>query len=71
MPDGSFSSAECIGSAFAAWCAAHGWERPGLASWLGVTNDRLAAMALEHRATPNLAERFGADVERFKVVLDG
>jgi hypothetical protein len=38
---------ERVGWAFAAWCAARGWERSDLAEYLGVTVDQLAAMALE------------------------
>jgi hypothetical protein len=49
------------GSAFAAWCASRGWERSDLASWLCVTTDQLAAMALERRAK---LESQGGDGER-------
>src|ERR1700752_628485 len=38
---------ERVGHAFASWCRARGWERSDLASWLGVTVDQLAAMAIE------------------------
>lgn len=41
---------ERYGHAFAGFCASRGWERGDLASWLGVTTDQLAAMALERRA---------------------
>ena len=75
-----------VGYVFAAWCRSHGWERSDLASWLGVTVDRLAAMALEPllrawshdvpngqwpTSTADLAERYGADVERLAQVLAG
>src|SRR5687768_7505112 len=43
---------ECVGHAFGAWCRRNGWERSDLASWLGVTVDQLAAMAIERRADP-------------------
>lgn len=58
-----------VGHAFAAWCASRGWERSDLASWLGVTVDQLAAMALEPRRAGRLAERFGADARRLGAVL--
>src|SRR5215213_1664018 len=32
---------EYLAHAFAAWCRVKGWERPDLASWLGVTIDQL------------------------------
>lgn len=69
---------ERVGWAFAAWCGARGWERSDLASWLGVTNDQLAAMALERRGVTgcaedvpqhDLTERFGADPDRLAAVL--
>lgn len=69
-----------VGHAFAAWCRGRGWERADLASWLGVTIDQLAAMALARRGLTgcpedgehvDLAERYGADADRLAVVLAG
>lgn len=66
--------------AFGAWCRSRGWERSDLASYLGVTVNQLAAMAITRRANPgylldagvpqvDLAERFGADAKRLAEVL--
>lgn len=62
---------EKLGHAFAAWCASRGWERSDLASWLGVTTDQLAAMALIARLDGHLATRYGADADRLAAVLGG
>jgi hypothetical protein len=69
---------ERVGHAFAAWCRSRGWERADLASWLGVTIDQLAALAIERRGLTgcpedgehgDLAERYGADADRLAAVL--
>jgi hypothetical protein len=61
---------ESVGYAFGARCRKLGWERADLASWLGVTTDQLAALAIERRGLTgcpedgqhsDLAERYGAD----------
>ena len=57
------------GSAFAAWCASRGWDRSDLASWLGVTIDQLAAMALLERSDGALTGRFSAATDRLATVL--
>lgn len=64
---------ERIGSAFAAWCAVRGWDRRDLADHLGVSVDRLAALALESRAiyVRALAERYRVDAGRLAAVLNG
>lgn len=77
---------ERYGSVFATFCARHGWERADLASYLGVTADKLAAMALELLprqewqggvvatiGTPLgiLARRYAVDVDRLVSVLTG
>jgi hypothetical protein len=70
-----------VGYAFAAWCAARGWERSDLADYLGVTVSQLAAMAIIARAdyrfsmdangseAKSLARQFGADASRLAQVL--
>ena len=60
-----------MGNAFAAWCRAYDWERPELASWLGVTIDQLAAMALYARMDAAVARLYGADTDRLSTVLAG
>jgi hypothetical protein len=63
---------EMVAYAFAAWCQRRGWERSDLADWLGVSADRLAALALHDRpmdAGTELARRFGADAGRRAAVL--
>lgn len=63
---------EFVGYAFASWCRARGWDRADLASWLGVTADQLAALAIEQRrsSTAALADRYGADRTRLATVLE-
>jgi hypothetical protein len=72
---------ERVAYAFAAWCRARGWERSDLASWLGVTVDQLAALAIHTVAGAResmpagdsharaLAECYGANPTRFAEVL--
>jgi hypothetical protein len=62
---------ERYGHAFAGFCARRGWERSDLASYLGVTLDQLAAMALLARADTRRFERYGADPARLADVLAG
>jgi hypothetical protein len=62
---------ESVAYALAAWCQSHGWTRSDLASWLGLTIDGYAALALELRAADDIVDRHAVDPERLAAVLAG
>jgi hypothetical protein len=62
---------ESVAYALAAWCRSHCWTRSDLASWLGLTIDGYAALALELRSADDIVDRHDVDRERLAAVLAG